>query len=50
MFKTLIALEESFRDRKEKLIRKPTWEEIAVRGIEAMEKEQAGFNLEEPGK
>jgi len=49
MFKTMIALEDGFRERKEKLIRRPTWEEIAVRGIEAMEKEQAGFNLK-PGK
>ena len=47
MVKTQVAFEENIRERKDKLIRKPTWEELTIRGLEAMEKEQAGFNLEQ---
>ena len=50
MFRTQLALDDEWRTRKEALSTNPSWETITKRGIETMEKEQAGFNLEKSGK
>lgn len=47
MIKTLLIVEDHLKERKERLIRKPTYEELCIRGLESMEKEQEGFNLSE---
>ena len=50
MYQTLLKFDDETKERKLRLIRKPTWEELVMRGLESFEKEQAGFNLEESGK